>query len=209
MSRSVEEEVGGFLARWSRRKAAARRGAPEPDRAAPGEPAASPPAAATAAPTRAGEAPAEGRATAEAPPLPDLDSLPDPDTLEAASDLRPFLQPGVPAELRRRALRRMWKVNPIIATPDGLDDYYVVNDFSDAGTVVADLRTLYRVGRGMLAAAEEAAPEPPPAEQHRAAALAAPEPRPADPPAPPEPSAPAEPAPVEPARAAETGLRHG
>lgn len=209
MSRFVEEEVGTFLARWSRRKVAARRGAPEPDPVLPSEAAIAPDADAETAPA-AREAPLEERSGPEPPPLPD------PDTLDAASDLRPFLQPGVPAELKRRALRRMWKVNPIIATPDGLDDYYVVNDFSDASTAVADLRTLYRVGRGMLASAEEEGTEAAvPAEERREIAHATPELPSTDPPLPPEPtSAPepttaAEPVVVEPVRVAGDGLQDG
>lgn len=154
MRRPIEDEVGSFLARWSRRKAAARRGTPEPE----------PPAPATeeavvekrpAEPTAETGGPAGPGARREDPEGGiDLAELPDPDTLDAASDFSVFMQPGVPAELRRRALRRLWKVNPIISTPDGLDDYYVVNDFSDASTVVADLKTLYRVGRGMVSALE-------------------------------------------------------
>lgn len=153
MTRRVEDEVGTFLARWSRRKAAARRGTPEPE--------APRPAVAPDAPAREEGRQPEPRvetreqAAASFPEL-DLTKLPDPDTLDAASDFSVFMQPGVPAELRRRALRRLWKVNPIISTPDGLDDYYVVNDFSDASTVVADLKTLYRVGRGMVTALDEA-----------------------------------------------------
>lgn len=206
MSRLVEEEVGGFLARWSRRKAAARRGAPEPDPVLPSEAAIAADADAEAAPV-AREAPPEDRSGLEPPPLPD------PDSLDAASDLRPFLQPGVPAELRRRALRRMWKVNPIIAIPDGLDDYYVVNDFSDASTTVADLRTLYRVGRGMLESAEQERAEPAvPAEERQERqeiAPATPELPSADPPLPPEPTHAAEPVVVEPSRLAGDGLREG
>ena len=41
-------------------------------------------------------------------------------------------------------------MNPIINSLDGLDDYYVTQDFTDAATVLPDLRTLYRVGKGML-----------------------------------------------------------
>jgi Protein of unknown function (DUF3306) len=94
------------------------------------------------------------------PPLPEL---PDVATLDGASDYRPFMQPGVPKELRREALRKLWRTNPIINSLDGLDDYYVTHDFTDGATVVADLRTAYRVGKGMLGAVEEltaAAPDP-------------------------------------------------
>ena len=97
------------------------------------------------------------------PPPPDL---PDVATLDGSSDYRPFMRPGVPKELRREALRKLWRTNPIINSLDGLDDHYVTHDFTDGATVVADLRTVYRVGKGMLDAVEElaAAPEPPAAQ---------------------------------------------
>jgi Protein of unknown function (DUF3306) len=105
---------------------------------------------------------ADGPAEADAePPPPDL---PDVATLDGSSDYRPFMRPGVPKELRREALRKLWRTNPIINSLDGLDDHYVTHDFTDGATVVADLRTAYRVGKGMLDAVEElaaAAPDPP------------------------------------------------
>lgn len=118
-----------FLARWSRRKAEARRDAEMPGEPVPEVPAAEP-------------APAP-----EPPP-----ELPDPETLDAASDYRPFLAEGVPAALKRQALRRLWRVNPVIGTLDGLDDYYVTQDFTDAATVVPDLKTVYRAGKEIVAA---------------------------------------------------------
>ena len=158
MTRRVDDDVGSFLARWSRRKAAARRGTPEPE---PGPPVPGRAVEEGTGPKGSEAEPAEMRTApqprSETRPVElDLSQLPDPDTLDATSDFSVFMQPGVPAELKRRALRRLWKVNPIVSTPDGLDDYYVVNDFSDASTVVADLKTLYRVGRGMVGAFAEA-----------------------------------------------------
>jgi hypothetical protein len=97
--------------------------------------------------------------------------LPDIATLDGSSDYRPFMQPGVPKDLRREALRKLWRANPIINSLDGLDDPYVTQDFTDGATVVADLRTAYRVGKGMLEAIEELAPaEPSPAAAEGAAA---------------------------------------
>ena len=121
-----------FLGRWSRRKAAARRRADEPDQveAATATPAAPPP-------------PPEAEPDA-------VPELPDPDTLGANSDFRAFMARGVPTDLRGRALRRLWRVNPIINSLDGLDDHYVTQDFTDAARVVPDLRTVYRVGKGMI-----------------------------------------------------------
>ena len=118
-----------FLTRWSRRKAAARRAeASEGDEIV---------------------AAAEPEAMAEPAPV-EVPELPDPATLDIGSDFKAFMAENVPGDLRRQALRRLWRVNPIINSLDGLDDYYVTQDFTDAATVVPDLRTLYRVGKGML-----------------------------------------------------------
>ena len=118
-----------FLTRWSRRKAAARRAEdPEGDEIV---------------------AAAEPEAIAEPAPV-EVPELPDPATLDIGSDFKAFMAENVPGDLRRQALRRLWRVNPIINSLDGLDDYYVTQDFTDAATVVPDLRTLYRVGKGML-----------------------------------------------------------
>ena len=79
-----------------------------------------------------------------------MPELPEPATLDVGSDFKAFMAENVPGDLRRQALRRLWRVNPIINSLDGLDDYYVTQDFTDAATVVPDLRTVYRVGKGML-----------------------------------------------------------
>ena len=132
-----------FLARWSRRKSEAR--LPEPE-----------------------SLPAPGPDRIDPPPPdvtdaqdPEPPELPDPATLDADSDYRPFMQAGVPPTLRRDALRKLWRSNPIINSLDGLDDHYVTHDFTDAATVVSDLRTLYRVGKGMLEIVDDLAAEAP------------------------------------------------
>ncbi len=73
--------------------------------------------------------------------------LPDPDDLEPGDDFAAFMQKTVPERLRRRALRRLWTSNPVLANLDGLTDYS--DDFTDAATVIPDMRTAYQVGRGM------------------------------------------------------------
>lgn len=92
-------------------------------------------------------------AVEEAPPQPEPEPLPDPATLTADSDFRPFMRAGVPAGIRRDALRRLWRVNPAIGVHDGLDDCFL--DFTDAATCVPDVRSLWRVGQGIAAASEE------------------------------------------------------
>ena len=82
-------------------------------------------------------------------------NLPDPDTLQLGDDVRGFMGQAVPDRLRRRALRQLWKLNPVLANVDGLVDYG--EDFTDAALVVENLQTAYQVGKGMLAHVEEMA----------------------------------------------------
>ncbi|MEP6019469.1 MAG: DUF3306 domain-containing protein [Paracoccaceae bacterium] len=81
--------------------------------------------------------------------------LPDPAHMDAESDFKAFLQDTVPARLRTRALRQLWRVNPVLANLDGLIDYG--EDYTDAATVIENLQTTYQVGKGMLAHVEEMA----------------------------------------------------
>ncbi len=79
--------------------------------------------------------------------LAELD-LPDPDRLEKGDDFSAFMAKAVPERLRRRALRRLWLSNPVLANLDELLDYG--EDFTDAATVMADLQSVYQVGKGMV-----------------------------------------------------------
>lgn len=74
--------------------------------------------------------------------------LKDPDLLTAGDDFAAFMNAAVPERLRRRALRVLWRSNPVLANLDGLVDHG--EDFSDAAMVVPDMKTAYQVGRGML-----------------------------------------------------------
>jgi hypothetical protein len=92
-------------------------------------------------------------------------NLPDPDQLQAGDDVSGFMAKAVPDRLRRRALRRLWRLNPVLANVDGLVDYG--EDYTDAACVIENIPTAYQVGKGMLAhiealatEAEEIEPEP-------------------------------------------------
>lgn len=74
--------------------------------------------------------------------------LPDLDTLTDKDDFSQFLSSAVPERLRRRALRRLWRLNPVLANVDGLVDY--AEDYTDAATVISNLQTVYQVGKGMF-----------------------------------------------------------
>jgi len=89
-----------FLTRWSRRKREAAKSAPPP-----AEPDA--PAQAEASPAETEAAPAEAEEV-------DLASLPSVDSITESTDITPFLRQGVPEELRRSALRKMWTSDPAI-----------------------------------------------------------------------------------------------
>ncbi|KUJ85784.1 hypothetical protein AVO45_02030 [Ruegeria marisrubri] len=112
--------------------------------------------------------------------LAELD-LPDPDDLKPGDDVSGFMARAVPERIRQRALRRLWRLNPVLANVDGLVDYG--EDYTDAACVVETLQTAYQVGKGMLAhvealAAAEDAPdeETTDAEDEAPVAEAAPEP---------------------------------
>jgi hypothetical protein len=80
-------------------------------------------------------------------------NLPDPDTLEQGADFSAFMARAVPERIRKRALRRLWRSNPVLACVDGLNDYD--GDFTDTGSGI--VATTYQVGKGMLAHVQEMA----------------------------------------------------
>jgi hypothetical protein len=100
-----EKDVRNFLARWSKRKLAAHEesapSAAQSEQAGDASPAENDDAARTpsAAPQLAAE---------NAPELPPIESI------NALTDIRAFLAPGVPVELQRAALRRAWAADPAI-----------------------------------------------------------------------------------------------
>lgn len=128
-----ERDDEPFLARWSRLKRAG-------EAKEEALPTASPPPAQAPGPAEArGEVPQQADSDLR-PPL----ELPDPDTLDASADFRVFLREGVPEELKIRALRRLWRVNPIISQVSPLVDY--AEDYTDQATVVADLKSVFKDG---------------------------------------------------------------
>ena len=77
-----------------------------------------------------------------------VDDLPDIETLNESSDYTPFLKDGVPEKLKRLALRKLWKSNPVFGIIDGLDDYD--EDYSAIGIVAQEIFTNYKPGKGMV-----------------------------------------------------------
>lgn len=86
--------------------------------------------------------------------LEELD-LPDPDTLVMGDDFSVFMSKTVPDRIRRRALRTLWRSNPVLANVDMLVDYG--EDFTDAAMAVENIQTAYQVGKGMLKHVQEMA----------------------------------------------------
>ena len=80
--------------------------------------------------------------------------LPEPETLGLGDDFAAFMKAGVPAALKRRALRRLWVSNPVLANLDGLNDYD--GDLRDIAASAAGITTDYQVGRGFMKRVVEA-----------------------------------------------------
>jgi hypothetical protein len=74
--------------------------------------------------------------------------LPDPDAMVQGDDFKAFLSKTVPAHLRKRALRTLWRSNPVLACVDGLNDYD--DDYLTGSYGQGPISTTYQVGKGML-----------------------------------------------------------
>lgn len=175
MNRTREGDAGGFLSRWSRLKQEARdhEHQPQPPAAVLPENEESPeqerePAPPPEAGAEGDGAPAPSKAADQPPPL----DLPDIDTLTRDSDYTAFLRAEVPADMRRQALRKLWRSDPVFANLDGLNDYD--ENYAAPSIVGAAVRTAYDVFNGYAprdAAAEtEAAEAPDTAAQQNVAA---------------------------------------
>ena len=110
----------GGIARWSRRKRAARKETAGMARERAEERVDAPPAV-----TEDARDGGEKAASGGVPPIEELDG---------DSDYRPFLAPDVAPELARAALRKLWRSDPLFAIRDGLDDYD--DDFKAAASLV-------------------------------------------------------------------------
>ena len=75
--------------------------------------------------------------------------LPDPDALVLGDNVKAFMVKTVPQHLRKRALRSLWRSNPVLACVDGLNDYD--DDYLTGSTGQGPIKTGYQVGKGMLA----------------------------------------------------------
>jgi hypothetical protein len=143
----------GFASRWSRLKRRSR----EEEKAREEAP---PPAEIKAEEAK----PADGEEQKK--PF-DISELPSVESLTKDSDYSGFMRAEVPEDLRQKALRKLWASDPVLSAPEVLDMHNL--DYNNVPTFPEGLKTLFRVGQGMLDAAEEAAAE------KKAAAAAKPE----------------------------------
>jgi hypothetical protein len=95
----LENSTRRFLERWSRRKRAAENRSPDDGNLSPED--------------KETDTNAAAQSDANLPAF-DPAILPPLESITATSDIRAFLAPGVPEELTRAALRRVWLIDPTI-----------------------------------------------------------------------------------------------
>jgi len=139
----MDEKDEGFVQRWSRLKQQARE-EQRPEEAPAAVPAEAPPVA-DKKDEKKEEKPFD---PAELPPV---------ESLSKDSDYSAFMRPEVPQELRQKALRQLWATDPVLSSPDVFDMHNL--DYNAVPTFPEGVKTLYRVGRGLVDAMEADAEE--------------------------------------------------
>ena len=69
-----------------------------------------------------------------------------PEEINDPEKLDDFFSRPVPDRLKQLAMRRMWRINPLFRFADEMVEYG--EDYTDAATVVPDMKTAYQVGKG-------------------------------------------------------------
>lgn len=136
-----ETDDQNFLSRWSRRKAAIAAGEDVIDvhpALATTEPVSNEPDEARLKELE------ENRMAAEAI---------DVESLNYESDFSMFLKDGVPSLLRQKAMRILWRSNPLLANVDGLCDYD--ENFADPSMILKTFESAYKIGKGYIFEEEE------------------------------------------------------
>ncbi|MEM8837002.1 MAG: DUF3306 domain-containing protein [Pseudomonadota bacterium] len=136
-----EARNGGFFSRWSDRKRAVAAGEAVAEDA-PG----------LAVETPADTVPVTEELTAERREELEQNRLAaeaiDIDSLDYTSDYSAFFKDGVPTMLRQKALKVLWRSNPILANVDGLCDYD--ENFGDPSLILTKFESAYKIGKGYL-----------------------------------------------------------
>ena len=149
-----DDAPDSFLARWSRRKVAAREGKPVAERARASAPPAPGAAGAEARGSEERRTPAQqppGERPAPATELPSVDSL-----RGLESDYRDFLRGDVDEGTRRAALKRLF-ADPHFNQMDGLDVY--IDDYSQPDPIPAALLRKLRHVKDLFRSREDQATE--------------------------------------------------
>lgn len=123
----------GFVQRWSRRKLEKQDADGTPELSAPVPP--------------SGDDETDSEVDIAALEQIDIEALDD------SADFTVFMKKGVPEALRNRALRRLWRTNPVLANVDGLNDYD--ENFRVTHTVLDKFVSAYKIGRGHLRPEDE------------------------------------------------------
>jgi hypothetical protein len=131
----MNDDPGGRLSRWSRRKLAARRGEALEELPPANQPTPDIDTEKTSAQAIEAE-------NVDVPKLPPIEEL------TRDSDYTVFLAKNVPETLRRAALQKLWRSDPVFANLDGLNDY--CEDLNIVDTPITLAQTSYKVGRGFL-----------------------------------------------------------
>ena len=75
------------------------------------------------------------------------------DALDYDSDYSAFFKDGVPPLLKQKAMRLLWRSNPLLANVDGLCDYD--ENFGDPSLILEKFESAYRIGKGYFVEEEE------------------------------------------------------
>jgi len=143
-----DEDDQPFLLRWSRRKASLREGAlKDTENQAPENQAAENQAADGQADDQGlvlEETEAELALSDDA--LCERYELVHPDKCETPEQLDSYFSRPLPDRLRQLAMRRLWRLNPLFRFADEMVEYG--EDYTDAATIIPDMKTAYQVGKG-------------------------------------------------------------
>ncbi|WP_150912162.1 DUF3306 domain-containing protein [Marinobacter halotolerans] len=127
------------LQRWARKKAETRQEAPPAPQEQVKEAAAVPETSPVEQELAVNEALSEQELLAKY-------NLPDLENLAQGTDIKGFLKDEIPEFLRRKALRALWRSNPIFGVLDRLNEYD--EDYSKAIVPEGGVKTAYKVGKG-------------------------------------------------------------
>jgi hypothetical protein len=142
VKKSDDDQDGGFLQRWSKRKAAVKNENPAlaDDESLDDQNQA-----------LAAEEKPEASLEAAEDDLTDEDlcakyELTHPDQCDDPEQLDDFFNRPLPDRLKQLAMRRMWRLNPLFRFADEMVEYG--ENYTDAATVLPDMQSAYKVGKG-------------------------------------------------------------